>query len=279
MTSEEDYAEWPEVPLTPDVLGVAGVIYTGPYFLSDDHGCFHGPSSHGCLPLDHCEDDRVRIRCEDGRKKALRHYRDLVVVRCLEAISAADLLYAWVENPTCFGTMAEIGFARGAGKAVFIASPGAGWNYWEDLWFVSHLACEGGWYDDPVDGLRAAVLWWQRSGWISQQAALPLDPVESSVLAVRKTTARAGPYSVEELKEVYKKDRAKYFATEHWQAVRNARIRIAKNRCEKCRKYLARGFWIHHLNYERIGCEVDDDVRAWCKECHEKEHGVPPGER
>ncbi|MEV1088015.1 DUF559 domain-containing protein [Streptomyces microflavus] len=87
--------------------------YVGPYFISDDHGCGHGDGTHGC-------GTDGRLLCspdEDFPKRP--QVRDL----CLAAIDAADIVFAWLDDVTAYGTLVEIGYAKGRSKPVVVAAP------------------------------------------------------------------------------------------------------------------------------------------------------------
>ena len=63
---------------------------------------------------------------------------------------------------------------------------------------------------------------------------------------------------------------SKCLCSKWWRKRRRQAIRDAKWRCEKCRK---RGrLQVHHLSYERLGCERRADLQALCPACHEHEH-------
>src|SRR5262245_44160638 len=83
--------------------------YVGPYFLGCDHGCWHGPGSHGLGGYGHGYHDLGELRRESVRDA------------CLVALRRADLVFAWVDTPDCFGTIAEVGYARALGAEVVIA--------------------------------------------------------------------------------------------------------------------------------------------------------------
>ena len=52
-----------------------------------------------------------------------------------------------------------------------------------------------------------------------------------------------------------------------WREVVCPRIlRRAGGRCERCRK--RRPLEVHHLTYERLGCERDEDLLVLCPPCH-----------
>ena len=101
-------------------------IYTGPFFYGCDHGCCHGPSTHG----------RGSGGCTvtTGR---LDTY-----LRCLKGIQRADLLIAYITSNTCYGTLFELGIAQQAGKIiVMVYSPEMAVQR-DDLWFSEMSASE-----------------------------------------------------------------------------------------------------------------------------------------
>lgn len=109
----EEGETWSIVPGVCTVYGVK-LDYTGPWW-KDTLG--HGTSSssrhpHGYLceltEEDATEDKRNRLRCDVS--KAVR-----------SAIESADLVFAWIDSPDCYGTILEIGYARALGKAVVVA--------------------------------------------------------------------------------------------------------------------------------------------------------------
>lgn len=124
--------------------------YVGPFFISCDHGGFHGPASHGVGAggTDCCE--------------SVGLHRSVVAQRCMDAIERADLFYAWLDDLTAFGTLAEIGYASGRARQhsfpIIVATP-VGGNHEHDLWFslqlygVSHIRSTS-----PVRGLRDALV-------------------------------------------------------------------------------------------------------------------------
>lgn len=71
--------------------------------------------------------------------------------RIFQAIDDCDLLFAWIDCLDCFGTLAEIGYARGKGKRIVIAKP-YNFNVF-DLWLPSIMG------DVFVDALSPADAW------------------------------------------------------------------------------------------------------------------------
>jgi very-short-patch-repair endonuclease len=124
---EPDDAEWPV--LSNAVIGQYD--YTGPYFVDT---CTH--SDTGCGQGEH----RVGSVCEGDYGE-----RSLTLQRCLRAIDRADIVFAWLWDLTAYGTLAEIGYAKGRGKIVIVASP-------EEPGTVDDF------YEDAVDGVDRHAL-------------------------------------------------------------------------------------------------------------------------
>ena len=61
----------------------------------------------------------------------------------------------------------------------------------------------------------------------------------------------------------------------HWRQTRRKAIRQAGYRCQACGKsrlqYKAI-LQVHHLNYDNLGNEQEEDLLVLCKECHQKHH-------
>src|SRR5687767_9857363 len=56
-----------------------------------------------------------------------------------------------------------------------------------------------------------------------------------------------------------------------WKRKHGACLERAGNRCQVCRKAVA--VQAHHLTYERLGDEADEDLQAVCVACHKHGHG------
>jgi len=129
-----------------------GNIYTGPFFVNCDHGCYHGDCLHGAGNPSGCMGKIVD--------------RDFVFKACISGIDAADYIYAWVGSdqsictllgigrdvekmdrygeilnnlahlPTMYGTLFELGYAYSKGKKIYLAM-----NVPQDeLWFAKIAA-------------------------------------------------------------------------------------------------------------------------------------------
>jgi nucleoside 2-deoxyribosyltransferase len=87
--------------------------------------------------------------------KGLREsLHDVTSSLCLEAIEDADLVFAWINSNDCYGTIAELGYAKGQGKLIAIAGP----HKIHDMWFVYEMAdmvlIPA---DDPKSALETAI--------------------------------------------------------------------------------------------------------------------------
>lgn len=211
--------------------------YTGPYFVSCDHGCWHGNNQHGTIGGG-CAGD---IDVPHGAPSI----RSQVLDRCKSAIKASDIIFGWIDSTTCYGTIAEIGYAHALGKKIYIA----GQTRFNDLWFVYAMANHDatmdsafGWEDDEFIGFT------------------PDDYKD-----------HAQPFISEYLKwcigGIVHRD---YINSDIWKR----RARIAKEqagwRCQVCNKHKSQTILdAHHRTYERLGWEDLSDITVLCRECHE----------
>lgn len=88
---------------------ICGNKYVGPWFISCDHGCYHGDTQHGML----------NNGC--GFTPASEDRRNFVKEICLSCIDKCDILFAWIDSENCFGTIAEIGYAYANKKKIWLA--------------------------------------------------------------------------------------------------------------------------------------------------------------
>lgn len=82
----------------------------------------------------------------------------------------------------------------------------------------------------------------------------PNEPTQERVLELR-----AMPYE-------------RYLGTEEWWHRRRHILHRAEARCEQCGSRSG-SLQVHHLTYERLGYEHDDDLVALCASCHRDIHG------
>ena len=107
----------------PFRVGSRVYTYPGPFFASCDHGCGHGPGSHGVDAGDsapYCAGSlssgldaayaAAGIKPEDLDSGGSQR-RPAVARLCLDALCRADALYLFIDDSTCHGSLVELGFA------------------------------------------------------------------------------------------------------------------------------------------------------------------------
>lgn len=65
-----------------------------------------------------------------------------------------------------------------------------------------------------------------------------------------------------------------YLQSEHWKELRETKLMESNGRCQKCKR--TSNLQVHHLTYDRKGCERLSDLMVLCERCHEKEHKLFP---
>ena len=83
-------------------------IYVGPYFVSCDHGCFHGKDTHGAVGSGCFGNDHEFTKQE-------------VFLNNTEVLYSADLVFAYITAADCHGTIMEIGSAYALDIPIVIA--------------------------------------------------------------------------------------------------------------------------------------------------------------
>ena len=94
-------------------------VYMGPFFVSCDHGCFHGRNKHG-----------ARDGCSEGALTSSQ-----IIRRSYDAIGASDLIFAYITANDCHGTVSEITWALCIGKSIHLAFAPAVNS--KDFWFLA----------------------------------------------------------------------------------------------------------------------------------------------
>jgi nucleoside 2-deoxyribosyltransferase len=110
-----------------------GFIYGGPFFISCEHGCAHGPNSHGVAATGDSP-------CLFGVPEQQRRVYEINKKRLLRA----DYIFAHIETADCYGTFVELGMAAAQGKPIFIAWHGdVPEQVRKDLWYPEMTANDG----------------------------------------------------------------------------------------------------------------------------------------
>lgn len=215
------------VEQTRDKLSVRGIppragdlIYSGPFFCSDV-----GSDMHGCDLSDHCYHDELR----QG-----------IVKLCMEQIAAADVVFAWVGTDlSAYGTLAEIGYARGIKKPVRLYVARADM----DLWFVERMT-------ETREAENAEAAWGSFAKWATHYFVTQ--------------RLRTMPYD-------------QYLQTSHWKTLRLKKLEEVGRRCQLCNS--EDRLDVHHRSYEHRGEEPLNDLTVLCRPCHAKFHGKMVVER
>lgn len=156
---------------------IDGLEYAGPFFLADDHGCFHGPHSHGFGAL-HWPDCAVGDVSDEVARASERIYgnggewaktREIIHRSCLNWLQSSDVVFAWVESWDAYGTLVELGYARALGIPIYLCfdlmyrqdvhpdSPSSVWNDW---WFAEQTATTRDMLGDVSTAWESFVGWW-----------------------------------------------------------------------------------------------------------------------
>lgn len=90
---------------------VGPLLFTlvGPFFVSCDHGCSHGLGMHAVAS---CNEGMMELDVQETREQVLKVN--------FARIKSADLIFVHIDETNCFGTLVEIGLARGAGVPVHL---------------------------------------------------------------------------------------------------------------------------------------------------------------
>jgi len=97
---------------------------------------------------------------------------------CLKAIDDSDLVYAWVDDPTCYATIYEMGYAHAKGKYTVVAYPPTFDK--SELWFMSACSDEIIEAASPEMGLLGATMRALHSGKV-QNLAVEYERVQKNL--------------------------------------------------------------------------------------------------
>ena len=138
--------EWKRVTFLTTQL--PGVRYSGPFFVACDHGCAHGPNSHGAAGARGCVQGISRAE---------------IIAKAQLGIRQCDLfiVYAGLDFSTAFGTLAEMGYAHALKKEIIlIADPGLDLT---EFWFVRGMAQMEIVSSDPADAIKKLLTYSSRT--------------------------------------------------------------------------------------------------------------------
>jgi hypothetical protein len=110
---------------------VGAYIYNGPFFISCDHGCNHGPTTHGVFSARSSLSDPCYEPFEGAQPD-----RHEIARRAIEGVRMSQLVFAYVNAPDCIGSIFEIGIAVQMRKPVALCIDASVDE--REFWLLSH---------------------------------------------------------------------------------------------------------------------------------------------
>lgn len=99
--------------------------------------------------------------------------------------------------------------------------------------------------------------------------------VSGIFLAIIYAMTRAGTFSFDSTPTLSKEERYKqYINSEAWITRKDSFFATRERVCVGCDS--RQNIHVHHMTYERLGAEKDEDLVVLCKECHELYHSRHP---
>lgn len=126
--------------------------YTGPFFISCDHGCYHGDNTHGRL-IDE------NAMCSDLYYET----RGKTISKCYKWIDSADIVFCWIDDTTAYGTFTEIGYAFAKNKIIYIACDEKISKESLEIWFPL-LSSNVLTYEDNIESAWNNFIKWHNDG-------------------------------------------------------------------------------------------------------------------
>jgi hypothetical protein len=115
-----------------------GYNLLGAIVIGDDHGCFHGDTSHG-IGI-----DGQRSACIDACSNvtlSAAEKRRMCLERCKTQIQASDVVIAEINGfGDCYGTLMEIGYAHALNKDVIIVFDQPNVKQNQEFWFSLQMS-------------------------------------------------------------------------------------------------------------------------------------------
>lgn len=94
--------------------------YVGPYPMYENSNDLQVKYTHGLYSKKIINESNHDINQNVIYQSTDNFYPDMIVQKCLDGINQCDILFAWINSMDCFGTIAEIGYAKASGKKVFV---------------------------------------------------------------------------------------------------------------------------------------------------------------
>ncbi len=245
---------------------------TGPFFLSCDHGCYHGEQSHG-VGADGLLIDPTGHKLDLGWYRCSGHSftREEVTQICVRQIHSSDMVFAYIDDPTCYGTLFEIGFAKSAGKSIAVMFKSQ--DMADDMWFAAERADVVYVLDTKysVDRSSSHI---EEATHIANLIAKGITGAPAWYTHSNEKTAEEGKFYADYCDLPGKEKYQKYLETGWWQKIRTERLKIDGFKCVNCGK--DKNLQVHHTDYSKGWFHEDprQDLVTLCKDCHMKKvHG------
>jgi hypothetical protein len=145
-------------------------------------------------------------------------------------------------------------------------------QYWEHQSddveeFLSPVREEWEYQDDEDDGCRDIA--YTAGDWAHQQQWAEDEPSSLAYTSATKAYARTWDDSAELRQLPY----PQYLLSRHWKITRQRALLRAGRQCHRCCSSYR--LEVHHLTYENLGRELEDDLVVLCANCHADAHGLP----
>ena len=119
------------------------------------------------------ETNKIHDRGLHGTLSGDEMERSSIVQECFNQTQESDIIFAWIDSLDCFGTLAELGFAKGIGRQVYCAVSMNLWKIVEggsgevfndeghgatdkvhDLWFIETISNKFGFFSSAKEGFQ-----------------------------------------------------------------------------------------------------------------------------
>lgn len=109
-----------------------------------------------------------------------------------------------------------------------------------------------------------------RRGCFDPSLANHVEPVHIPARRLVKKKKRRSNVIDRQIAKLRAMPYLEYLKTDHWRRTRNLALKRAQRRCKYCGQ--SGRLEVHHLAYERRGCEKQRDLIVLCSDCHKGEH-------
>lgn len=177
---------------------INGDFYIGPFYR--DHSCTHGSDGGHVLETAWYVNYHDNSSFNESGVKNLKHYTE-TLNKSLKQIENCDIFFAYLFSNDCYGTLAEIGYAKALGKTIYICVTD---EVKKDLWFS--ILCADKVFTEDIEQTVSNLFWLDDAGNVNELFKLGNlckykknigilcygDPLDNTQIIVNGYTAR--PY-------------------------------------------------------------------------------------